>query len=352
MSDQENTFNPSNYPLDLNIQKRDTKKRWWFLGLYVLVIPLTLLLLGWLLSAILFDFYGFDLIFMLIGVIVGVFIVLSTSESFFIRNQTTGAFVTIDQLSSLRNRDDVHVTYGPGTHPCYPWERRLAENNISLEQASSDIEFEVQCKDGVLSGKGSYRLRPDAERLVQFLMGVASLADEIEDLVATECVSFFKGMGVVEASQSHKDLNIYLNEKLVGKDSKAASDKRTKLEGDFGISMSDITISKLLPSGDVQKTIAAIAEAEAIQKGTLIILGYSKEELDKKLADGTLTQADVNFARDRFLAISGNLEGMDIKRQEFDITIRGLDPETRSELVELAKAAAVATANQANSDKK
>lgn len=40
-----------------------------------------------------------------------------------------------------------------------------------------------------------------------------------------------------------------------------------------------------------------------------------------------MTQADVNLARDRFLSISGNLEGMEIKRNEFDVSLHGLDPE-------------------------
>lgn len=90
----------------------------------------------------------------------------------------------------------------------------------------------------------------------------------------------------------------------------------------------------------------------AVQAGTLIILGKtSQQQLDEAISEGLLTQADVNLARDRFLSISNNLQGMSINRKEWDISIKGLDKVIVDSLLEFtqnpaARALVAKTPNQ------
>jgi hypothetical protein len=63
----------------------------------------------------------------------------------------------------------------------------------------------------------------------------------------------------------------------------------------------------------------------------------SKATVARRLRSGELTMADINLARDRFLSISGNLEGMEIKRSEFDVSIHGLDTDAVQAIADIAK---------------
>lgn len=375
MSDPSRTpfFEQGTQPLDHKISGRNRKARFWVLiGSYGLVTILCGIV-AFILSVLAFDHTGIDLIFFVIGCIAGAIIMQSTIADFFlISNSTTTAFVTIDQLKSLlgdnkllsgllRNEvtdedgvtrdDDKFVVYGPGTHFSFPWELRMTENNVSLEETSTSFEFNVQGTDGVVEIKGSYRLRADPKRLVPYLLGVASVAGEIQDLIKQSAIQFLSSKGVFDVINDPEGLKDALKKSIFGN---AERGGKTDLEKRFGIDITDVAISELLPSGDLQKTLAGIAEARAIQEGTLLLLGMSQATLDRRLADGKISQADVNLARDRFLSVSGNLEGMEIKRQEFDVTVHGLDPETTKALAEAMKVAAAAAGvrNSAGKQKK
>jgi hypothetical protein len=276
-------------------------------------------------------------IFWGLGFAMALGIVIYTVEKWFIiRNPTIGMFVTQDTFASLFGAKNVNVPYGPGTHISYPWERRLGQNNISLEEAPNNFDFIIQCSDGIINGKGSFRLRPDQMNPVTFLGSVSAVADDITDLIVGEIVAQFKDKTVKAALDNYSDLNQHLDETFRLAD--------TDVEKRCGIRISDVTIRELLPTADMQKTMSAIGEATAIARGTEIILGMTKDEIKAEIAAGRMTQADVNLARDRFLSISGNLDGMQIKRSEFDVSVHGIDSEAIRALAELAKTPAVQAA--------
>jgi regulator of protease activity HflC (stomatin/prohibitin superfamily) len=151
---------------------------------------------------------------------------------------------------------------------------------------------------------------------------------------------------VLKAVEMNKELNEYLQVELV--------EGTSEVERRFGIELTDVTIKQLLPSPELQRAVTAQAEATAVQKGVLTLLNCrSKKELDEKLANRVLTQADVSLARDRFLSMSGNLEGVNINRNEIDVKIEGLDPEAMKALTDLARyPAAMAAAAKVSSAKK
>lgn len=256
-------------------------------------------------------------------------LVYTIGKWFIIRNPTIGMLVTQDTLATLYGAQNPNVFYGPGTHISFPWERRLGENNISLEEASNGFDFTIQCMDGIIKGRGSFRLRPDQYNPVTFLGSVSGVADDITDLIIGEIAEQFKDETVRDALNLYKDLNDHLDNEFRVKDH--------PIEMRCGIKISDVTIRELLPSEDMQKTMSAIGEAEAIARGTEIILGMTKDEIKTEIAAGRMTQADVNLARDRFLSISGNLEGMQINRTEVDLSLHGIDDDAIKAIAEILK---------------
>lgn len=265
------------------------------------------------------------------------------NEHFIIRNDTTGMFVTIDQLRSFLGSAQIHWYYGPGTHLCFPWERRIAENNISLKEATENLEFSLQLSNGTLKLSGSFRLSPDLNNPVRLLRGAAVVAKDIEDRVVAKAAEHFDGKSLMEAMSDRKGLNEKLNENGTYSD----------FNDRFGVTISDVTISQLLPSEEVQRTISARTEAEAIANGTALLLGFSnKEEMNEAMQSKVVSAEDISRARDRFLAVSGNMEGMNLDRKEISISLAGLDPAVIQGLTQLlqmpgAQAAVAAYATQA-----
>jgi len=296
---------------------------------YGLFVTRSSLLLGWILAT---SFFGDGPMTTITTIIfsggmlaAGVAMV---EKLFIIRNPTVGMFVTQDSIASLLGREGVNVLYGPGVHISYPWERRLKGNNISLTEAPNEIKFPVQCKDGMIYVEGSYRMSPDLKNPVAFLKGVATVADEIKDIIIADVVAYLKGKTVMDAVNDLQGIN----ERL-----RRFQTEHTDVEKRFGIHIGDVTISRLLPSDDVQRTISGITEAKMVQIGTELLLGIPEGKLSEWQQDGRVSGADIKEARDRFLSVSGNLEGMDIKRHEFDVSIHGLDPEVAKAIVELAR---------------
>ena len=341
-------------PLDSEINKdRNRGARFLVLIAYVLLVPT--------LTMILFPILGEQFfpksalawkISLIMGLAAGIVVLgLSIEKLFVIRNPTTAMFLTQDTIASLVGSDDVNIAYGPGTHLSFPWERRLGENNISLTEAPNDFEFPVQCIDGTLTGAGSFRVRPDQKNPVTFLSSVSSVADDISDLVVAEILAFFKDKTAAEALNTLGDLNCHLDRKFRKND--------TEVEVRCGVQISDVTVSRLLPSEELQRTLSAVSEARAIAKGVEILMGMTPEEQKTAIREGRLTQADINLARDRFLSISGNLAGMQINRQEVDLSFHGLDPEALATIAEILKtpggmaaATAFATRNRGDGSKK
>jgi hypothetical protein len=260
--------------------------------------------------------------------------IVSVKKFFIIQNDTTGMFVTIDQLRSFRGKEQIHWYYDAGTHLCFPWERRLADNNVSLKEATEDMEFTLQLPDGTLKLAGSFRLSPDRNNPVRLLRGAAVVAQDIEDRIVAAAAEHFDDVSLTNALRSRTKLN-----EALGKIDFKDFQKR------FGVMISDVTIAQLLPSEEVQRTMSARSEANAIADGTATLLGFnSKEEMRIALEKKLLTTDDVSRARDRFLAVSGNMDGMNLDRKEYSFNLSGLDPEVVRAFSELMKVPGVQAA--------
>lgn len=315
-------------------------------------------------TKILSDWFGWY------GGVAGLFIGMSASvavfaaftSSFFITVDLVSAFVTTDLLYTLFWRKNKELplpeeyqeeseegkardrrafpTYGPGLHLAYPWERRDRENNFSLKEVGTEVKFPILVQDGLINVEGSYRIRPDLRNLIPFLSGVATMADELQDLIIAFAFRELSPLTVDKAIEHVGPLNekMYQEFGLNENGSRStASEAVSNFERRFGLYVGDVTFSQILPSEDLQKTRGGINEAKAIATGTAILMGYSDSDALRTAKEaGKVTDEQISRARDRFLSISGNLEGMSVTRWEGDLNITGLDPEA---LKELAKAA-------------
>ncbi len=334
-------------PSDRDISDRKIASRYWVLLVWVITLPL-LSTFGteWFVS-IFFEKVPqlISSVSYTVGFALGIGgLFLTIDRWFLIRNPTTGMFLTIDTLQSLIGGDSVNVSYGPGTHICFPWEERLAENNISLEEATNEFSTTVQCLDGILKVNGVFWARPDIKKPVEFLSGVGAFTEDMEGLIIARIASLFSQKNVMQAIGELKSLNESL---------KTLTTDQEDVEKNFGIQLGAVVIKQLLPSEELQRTISAKAEASAIKDGTLSLLGAdSWSQVQEWLKDKTLTQADISLARDRYLSISGNLEGMEIKRNEIDISLHGLDKDVAEAIAKaLTSPAAAALAAKAVSKK-
>lgn len=332
--------NPLTHPLDIDITSRVVSGRkkvfWW--SMITIISGSTGL--GAFLGSMLFD--GVMVTMMTItGLGVGVAAAFAAAETFFfIRNDTTGMLVTQDMLASYQRKEEVNVAYGPGFHISYPWERRIAGNNISLEEATNDLEFEVLCSNGTLNVYGSYRLRPDMQRPVVFLNGVAAVADNISDLIKNKITTALQDKKVEDAVRMQTELNSELKNELVEHSNSNEEDDRS-VETLFGVQFTDITISRMLPSDELQRTISAVAEAGAVRKAILTVLGVeSEKEFDEKRQNGLITNDDVERARYAAMSMSGNLEGINVDRKEYVVSLNGVDSDAIKAVAEAAPAIA------------
>lgn len=255
------------------------------------------------------------------GLVVGLGLAIAMMKKyFFITNDSTGLFVTIDGLRSLRGKKQIQWYYGPGTHLCFPWERRVAENNISLKEATENLKFLIQLTDGTLEATGSFRLSPDENNPVRLLRGAGVIAQNLEDLIVSRTVAYFDKESLTDAMNDRKGLNDDLKDMLT-------KDYFINFQERFGVVINDVTISQLLPTEEVRRTMSARTEAEAIAHGTALLLGFSnKIKMNAALKNKMVSAEDISRARDRFLAVSGNMEGMNLDRKEISLSLSGLDP--------------------------
>ena len=262
-----------------------------------------------------------------IGFAAGALLNLEVLKRSVVNNGAAQAFVTVDSWRSFRRKNDPFVVYGPGgPHIAKWWEQRSKENSINLNVASVNFSFTVQCSDGVLTGKGSFRLRADINNAVKYLRGYKAIADDIGELIIAHALNYLAGKSVKSASKQIAPLNEGLTKTFV-------EPSPSPLEKEYGVQIIDMTVTELLPSEEVQKTHAAIAEARIIKTGTAYLLGMTQKAVTEGLKNGTLSRDAYDRARERFMAVSGNLEGMTVSRQEFDINLKGIDQKTLKELV-------------------
>jgi hypothetical protein len=177
---------------------------------------------------------------------------------------------------------------------------------------------------GTLKGEGSFRLRPDIKKLPEFLAGVASVAGDLSDLVSAECVGYLAKDPVSVSLGKLGDLNTFLAGKF--KHGPTQHEKVTDFEERFGVIIGDVTVSKLLPSEEVQKAMDGASEREALDAIVCKNLGYATmEEVRKAVKDKELTSDQVAYATENALAMTNNLHGMNLGRQTYTVKLQG-DP--------------------------
>ena len=293
--------------------------------------PVALAFFGGLLGAFLANTFigmkGVGTIGFIVGAAGGLIGFLSIKHLFVVVNEVTGMLVTINQLQTLFGKDKKKsfVVYGPGTHLALPWETRAAENNIPVDETSEVFTFKAICKDGTLTGKGSFRLRPDFQNPINYLSGVGAVAGELKDLIIAFINQWLAQKTMQKALDEQHLLHQAVHDKFVDASTKTPFEER------FGVQLGDITTSELLMSDEAQRTRAGLNEAEMVAKGTAILLGYSDvAEIKVALAANAITQDDIDRARRDFRIISGNMEGATVNRYEVDI--KGLSPEVATAL--------------------
>lgn len=322
-----NDYTPiASFPLD---EEKRSRRSLFYIGTWIVSAPIGSFL-GAHLGMNLFSFFpGAGWIGAILGGGGGLILRTLAEPKFRIDNPTTGIFLTMDPLKRLLGKEDVITIYPPGPSYCYPWEGRDASNSISLEEATVRFNFDVVCTDGLIQAQGSYRLRANQNNPIAFQTGVAAVAEDMQDLVIAFAIEKMATKKITTVLKKLSELNELLKEEFVLADS--------PFEKRFGVHVGDVTIGQLKPSDDVMKTLSGITESTAINKGTAIMLGYtSMKTVNEAMAAGKLTNAEVKDARDRFLAVSGNLEGMDIKRNEYVLSAHGVDPKLAEAITSLA----------------
>lgn len=271
-----------------------------------------------------------------VGATCGMVAFLAMKHVFVVKNNTTGLLVTTDQLKSLVGIGEPNVIYGPGTHFSYPWEARFARNNIPVEEVAEQFTFGVICKDGTLTVPASIRFRPDFEKPIAYLSGVAAVAGDFKDLVISSVSKKLSKLTMQQALDTLEGINTELHDEFV-------SNKKTDFELRFGILVGDVTLGNLLMSDEAQRTRSGLNEAAMVAEGTALLLGFKTiEEMQAALANKSIVQDDVDRARRDFRIISGNMENTTVNRHEIDI--KGLSPEIAAALAALFQNPAAAAA--------
>ncbi len=273
-----------------------------------------------------------------LGLGLGALAVLWLIPKLYIVNDAVSAFVTVNLLETIMSKRSALVTYGPGFHFSFPWEKRSGGNNADLSEQAENFTFEVQAtKEGgtvTIKGKYSVRLRPDIKHLPEFLGGVASIASDLGDIISAKIVEHLAKKSVKEILVELPSLNemLAVNFKHGKKQHKDISD----FEKRFGVIIGDVTVSELLPSKEVQKALDGASESAALDGIVARSLGYPNiEAVHAAVAAETLTSEHVAYATENAMAMTDNLHGLDLKRQTFTLRLQG-DPD----LIDAAKALA------------
>lgn len=251
---------------------------------------------------------------------------LAIKHLFVVQNSSTGMLVTIDRLRSMFTGKDSHVVYGNGDLICFPWERRLAENNIPVVEVADTFEFEAVCKDGTLKGTASFRIRPDFNNPLAYLSGADAVDQDFTGLLRSFITDWLASCTIKEAVNGKKELNAALRQEFAAKVS--------EFEARFGVQVGDITVDQLLLSKEVSETLNARNEAVNIAEGTAVLLGFeSAVAMREAVARGDITTAEVEAFTRIFLITSGNMNAATTTR--FEVDLSGLSPEVSQVIAEV-----------------
>lgn len=236
----------------------------------------------------------------------------------YVINDAVSALVTVNLFSK-----DL-VSYGPGFHASYPWEKRVGSNNVDLSEAAENFSFEVQTPTGNLDGTFSIRLRPDITHLPEFLAGVAAVAEDLGDIIKAEVIGYLGDKNLTEALKNLPNLNESLTNTF--KHGKNQGERASDFEKRFGVIIGDVTVSKLMPPKALQETISAKTESTVIDAIIANSFGMSTiADVQKAVEEKRISQDEVNRRRNQTMAMSGNLQGMDFSESTFNLKISGLD---------------------------
>lgn len=320
------------------------KRRRWLRWLVLILSTLFALALGWGFGFTVFSVLKFSTkIGGVLGAGLGVWIAFSVIEKSLVKNGAVQAFVTINPLRSLLGLGSPLVSYGPGIHVSYWWETRESINNVSLEAVAENFSATVQCSDGTLSMEGEIRLRPDIQRLPEFLSGVGTAANNLTGLLEAAAVTKMAGNDITTNLMGVRTLNEHLKNEFVHGSNQQKPDV-SELEETYGIVIADATVNKLLPSKEIQETMGAISEARIIAGAVRDFIcstkGIKKEDYEEVVKAGVLVTAkEIDDTRDRLMAMSNNLQGMNLSRTQFDFNITGLADLPKDSLAALVTAA-------------
>lgn len=286
-----------------------------------------------------------------VGLCVGIVLFFpKVHDKLIVKVETQRQFMTLDLLKAFFKSRNPYVTYGAGTHPAFPWERRLGRNNIALLEATENFSVEVITKTGVVTVRGSYRIRPrvDTMSAPAFLSGVAVVAEDLADLIKSKIIKQLAGKKLDDVSRQIKKLNDTLaiefgTNTTVGHPTPEISE----FEERFGIVVGDVTVGTIELSEDAKKTRNAVDEALQFAKGVALVLGYATPKaMQKAVEAGTLSAETVENARKQFLAVSDNIK-MDVRDWTFNIKgFEHLTPETANALGQAARAYAASQRSQ------
>ncbi len=264
------------------------------------------------------DWFGFA-----IGCAGGTWLALELIERSIIVNKSVQAFVTVDPLISLLNEGNALVSYGPGTHFCHFWEQRIPENNIGLGAVAINITGTVQTKNGTLTKKGSVRLRPNIKQLEAFISGVGAIPSDLAGLIEAEVVEYLSNKDVLEVLLKIKDLNLHLKRKFV--EDEHGKHVSHPIEDRYGIIIDDVTIDELLPSKEIMETMGTLTESQLLNKIVAESFGFDNTSyFNEAIAERKFTNEEVTRRRTEIMAMSGNLQGMDLKRADYNVNLNGL----------------------------
>lgn len=272
-----------------------------------------------------------------LGLATGAFIASRIAPRYLISVDSAQAFLTINTVAALFKMHP-YATYGAGVHFSYPWERRLEENNVALQEVTLELKTAVPGKTSEILVEGSYRIRPNICQLDKFIgVSTSTITDGIGDLIKAKVAEKLRDKEIDEALRALPALNIELGiifgvDPSTGTHTPAA--EVADFEDRFGIVTGDVTIARLYLPPDVQKTRDGVAEAEIIAKGTAIMLGLKDfVAVEAARKEGSITQDDIDAAQARFMAASKN---MDVKFHIFQANIKGLTPEAVAAIAALA----------------
>jgi hypothetical protein len=249
-----------------------------------------------------------------IGFAGGGFLLSKIAHLYIIHVRALSGFMTINNLGTLFGLGKSYVKYGTGTHVCYPWESRDENNNASLEEVSESFTATVQCLTGVVTVKGSVRLRASLPLLDIYLGGVAAVVGDLSDLIVTKIASRLSSKNVADAISDIEGINNDLAEKFDN------GSEMTKFEKRFGVDVGDITVAEILGSAEAQKTRNAIDEAVNIFTAMEKLGGYEPGKLREAIDSGKVTPVKEEALRKQAMAVSENAK-MDLTTNEHIITI-------------------------------